>query len=93
MKVTLEIHLEGNLVLPVTGIVESLGDVARLGAKLAAMPAGAKRLMPIVADLAVERLEVKTAPGGHDLPALRARRGKSTKRARASEQTAAAASA
>lgn len=93
MKVTLEIHLEGNLVLPVTHEVATLGDVAKLGSKLAAMPLGARRLMPIVAGLAVTSIDAKLSSSDTIGTARRARRGKSTKRARAEHATAAAASA
>lgn len=93
MKVTLEIHLEGNLVLPVTHEVVTLGDVAKLGQKLAAMPVGARRLMPIVAGLAVTTIDSRMSASDGDGKARRARRGKSTKRARGEQAEAAAATA
>lgn len=92
MKVTLEIHLEGNLVLPVTHEVATLGDVAKLGSKLAAMPVGARRLMPIVAGLAVTTIDAKIGASDKNGASRRARRGKSTKRRSAQQESAAAAS-
>lgn len=93
MKVTIKVLLEGNLYLPVTSEVESLADVARIGAKLAAMPAGARKLMPIVADLPVLGIEVETrASEGHATRRARGK-GRGKRGSHASEESARSAAA
>jgi hypothetical protein len=56
MKVTLEVVLEGNMVLPVSADVETLANLQKLGTALAALPAGANKLMPGAKDRKVEKL-------------------------------------
>jgi hypothetical protein len=93
MHVTLEIVLAGKLVLPVSGEVNTLADVAKLGKKLATMPPGAMRLMPVVRTLAVETIRATETAG--DAPNARrsARRGRGSKRGHGERESAAAASA
>jgi hypothetical protein len=57
MKVTVMVKLEGNIELPVSADIETLADLRKLGAKLAAMPAGANKLMPGIAERKVTSLK------------------------------------
>lgn len=93
MKVTLKIMLEGNLFLPVSGEVERLADITRLGAKLGALPAGARKLMPIVADLPVLGIEVETRASEGQATRRARGKGKGKRGSHASEESSRAAAA
>lgn len=56
MKITLEIVLDGNMVLPVSAEVDTLSDLAKLGKKLAALPGNSNKLIPGTGERKVERL-------------------------------------
>ncbi len=56
LKVTLNIQLEGGIHLPVYAEVATLADVKKLGGKLAALPAGANKLVPGMADRKVTKM-------------------------------------
>lgn len=52
----LVIELEGNIELPVSSEVETLADMKKLGTKLAALPGGANKLIPGMAERKVAKL-------------------------------------
>lgn len=65
MKVTLLLELEGGIELPVSAEVTTLADVRKLGTKLAALPAGANKLVPGMAERKVAKLRLpKEKPDG-----------------------------
>jgi hypothetical protein len=59
MKVIVSVRLKNGMDLPVTHEIETLADLKKLGEKLAALPAGANKLIPGLADAIVEGFGVK----------------------------------
>jgi hypothetical protein len=60
MKAELEIVLEGNVRLPLSGKIDTLADVAKLGHKLVALARNTKRMFPDFAGLPVKKMTVAT---------------------------------
>lgn len=58
MKITITVKLEGNVELPVSAEVETLNDLKKLGQKLAALPAGANKLVPGMGEREVKLITV-----------------------------------
>lgn len=58
MKALVEVTLEGNIKLPASLKVDTLGDVAKLGAKLTAMARNAMRLFPEFKTTPVKALKI-----------------------------------
>lgn len=58
MKARVEVILEGNLRLPASCKVDTLGDVAKLGNKMVAMARNAGRLFPELKTTAVKTLKI-----------------------------------
>lgn len=58
MKATLEVLIEGNVTLSASAEVVTLADVAKLGKKLAALPAGVKKTVPDLFTRKVEKLRL-----------------------------------
>jgi hypothetical protein len=56
LKVTLQIEMDGGIKLPVSAEVATLADVKKLGSKLAALPAGANKLVPGIAEWKVTKI-------------------------------------
>jgi hypothetical protein len=61
MKAELEVVLEGNVRLPLSGKVETLADVAKLGMKLVALARNVRRQFPDFATLPVKSLKIKNS--------------------------------
>ena len=59
MKVTLQIKLKNGLTLPVTHDVNTFSDLKKFGEKIAALPAGANKLIPGVADIQLDGLGIE----------------------------------
>lgn len=59
MKVIVSVRLKNGMDLPVTHDIETLADLKKLGEKLAALPAGANKLIPGLADALVEGFGIK----------------------------------
>lgn len=59
MKCDLILELEGGLELPVSAEISTLADVKKLGTKLAALAAGANKLVPGMAERKVVKLRFK----------------------------------
>ena len=59
MKVTLQIELEGGVIIPVSAEVATLADLSKLGKKLAATPANANKLIEGVRDRKVKALRIQ----------------------------------
>jgi hypothetical protein len=60
MKAELEVVLEGNIRLPVSGKCDSLADLGKLGAKVVKLARDVRRQFPDFAGLPVKRLAIKT---------------------------------
>ena len=60
MKAELEVILEGNLRLPVSGKADTLADVSKLGAKLMVLARSVKRTFPDLVALPVKAIRIKT---------------------------------
>lgn len=58
LKVTLLLELEGGIELPVAAEVVTLADVKKLGTKLAALPAGANKLVPGMGERKIARIRL-----------------------------------
>ncbi len=56
MKVTLQIKLNTGVKLPITHDVNTLADLKKFGDKIAALPAGANKLIPGIADVPIVHL-------------------------------------
>jgi hypothetical protein len=59
MKVTLQIKLKNGIKLPVTHDVNTFADLKKFGEKIAALPAGANKLMPGIADVALDGMGIE----------------------------------
>ena len=59
VKVTLQIELEGGVIIPVSAEVATLADLSKLGKKLAATPANANKLIEGVRDRKVKALRIQ----------------------------------
>ena len=56
MKVTLQVELEGGIKMPISADVVTFADVKKLGGKLAALPGGANKLVPGMAEWKVSKI-------------------------------------
>ena len=59
MKITLQIKLRNGMKLPVEHEIKTLADLKKFGEKIAALPAGANKLMPGVADTPLDSLGIE----------------------------------
>lgn len=60
MKAEMELILEGNVRLPVSGKFDSLADVAKFADKLKALARNTKRMFPDFAGLPVKSVKIAT---------------------------------
>jgi len=59
MKVTLQIKLRNGMKLPIEHDIKTLADLKKFGEKIAALPAGANKLIPGVADTPLDGLGIE----------------------------------